>query len=71
MMDFKRFKRAAKNTKTREKRKKFCSRNSWINCGRMVEEKQHKRKKNSHEEEAERFRGKSFLSRRGKNPGHQ
>lgn len=42
-----------------------------MNCGPMVEEKQHKRKNNSHEEEAKRFRGKSFLSRKGKNPGHK
>lgn len=58
MMDFKRFKKATRNTKTREKRKKSCSRNSWINCGPMVEEKQHERK-NLYEEEAERFREKS------------
>lgn len=39
---------------------------SWTNYGPMTEEKQHQRK-NSHEEEAERFRGKFT----GKNPGHR
>lgn len=34
VMDFKRFKKATRNTKTREKRKNSCTRNSWITWGR-------------------------------------